>query len=204
MTEKLNTSNISTLATSIVEETGIRNIANGVTNRPIAKTLVQQWGTDPNGYTKKIHSMLESTLNCQINERVNSSFVFFRWEMPTISDVAKMMVVQKPLLIKTMQEAMTVADPKDIEDWIMDGLGCTAKQSALTERDMALKAKVYASKLSHIPADILRDACHKICLNSKFFPSLAEIYQYVEPKLYYRKSLVELISGRLIASIGDK
>ena len=62
MTEKLNTSNISTLATSIVEETGIRNIANGVTNRPIAKTLVQQWGTDPNGYTKKIHSMLESTL----------------------------------------------------------------------------------------------------------------------------------------------
>ena len=124
--------------------------------------------------------------------------------MPSISDVAKMMVVQKPLLIKTMQEAMTVADPKDIQDWIMEVMVCTAKQSALTERDMALKAKVYATKLGHIPADILRDACHKICLNSKFFPSLAEIYQYVEPKLYYRKSLVELISGRLIASIGDK
>ena len=88
MTEKLNTSNISTLTTSIVEETGIKSIADGVTNRPIAKTLVQQWGTDPNGYTKKIHSMLESTLNCRINERVNSSFVFFRWEMPTISEVA--------------------------------------------------------------------------------------------------------------------
>ena len=204
MTEKLNTSNISTLATSIVEETGIRNIANGVTNRPIAKTLVQQWGTDPNGYTKKIHSMLESTLNCKINERVNSSFVFFRWEMPSISEVASRLAGKKDLIIKTMQEAMTVADPKDIQDWIMEVMVCTAKQSALTERDMALKAKVYASKLSHIPADILRDACHKICLNSKFFPSLAEIYQYVEPKLYYRKSLVELISGRLIASIGDK
>ena len=61
MTEKLNTSNISTLATSIVEETGIRNIANGVTNKPIAKTLVQQWGTDPNGYTKKIHCKEDCT-----------------------------------------------------------------------------------------------------------------------------------------------
>ena len=104
MTEKLNTSNISTLTTSIVEETGIKSIAGGVTNRPIAKTLVQQWGTDPNGYTKKIHSMLESTLNCRINERVNSSFVFFRWEMPSISEVATRLNDKKQLIIERGEE----------------------------------------------------------------------------------------------------
>ena len=36
MTEKLNTSNISTLRTNIEDPTGIKSIANGVTNNLVA------------------------------------------------------------------------------------------------------------------------------------------------------------------------
>ena len=105
-------------------------------------------------------------------------------------------------IVAVMENGMTVADPKNIEKWIVEVMVCTTKQSALTEKDMALKARVYASKLSHIPADILKYACNQICLNSKFFPSLAEIYEFVQPLLYYRKSLVESVSQQLLSAKG--
>ena len=122
--------------------------------------------------------------------------------MPHISDVGNQYIQRESSIIALMQNAMTVANPKKIEEWIIEVMVCTTKQSALTEKDMALKARVYAGKLSHIPADILKYACNEICLKSKFFPSLAEIYEFVQPLLYYRKSLVESVSQQLISAKG--
>ena len=202
MAEKLNTSNISTLRTNIEDPTGIRSIANGVTNNLVAKEIIQKYSEKPNNHTKTIRSTIESLLNCQINERVNNQYMFFRWDMPCISDVADGLVKSEESITQLMKHGMTVADPKDIEKWIVEVMVCTTKQSALTEKDMALKARVYAGKLSHIPADILRYSCEQICLKSKFFPSLAEIYEFVQPLLYYRKSLVESVSQQLISAKG--
>ena len=81
---------------------------------------------------------------------------------------------------------------------------CTAKQRHLTEKDLAFKARVYARKFEHVPADIMKYACDKVIMNCKFFPTVAEINEYVQPMLHYRKSLVEAVSSKLIASIGDK
>ena len=202
MTEKQNTSNISTLRTNIEDPTGIKSIANGVTNNLAAKEIIQKYSEKPNNHTRTIRSTIESLLNCQINERVNNQYMFFRWDMPCISDVADGLVKSEESITQLMKHGMTVADPKDIEKWIVEVMVCTTKQSALTEKDMALKARVYAGKLSHIPADILRYACEQICLKSKFFPSLAEIYEFVQPLLYYRKSLVESVSQQLISAKG--
>ena len=202
MTEKLNTSNISTYTTSIEKKTGITNIANGVTNNSVAELIIKRYSDKPNHHTKLIRSSIESLLNCQINERVNNQYMFFRWDMPCISDIADRLVKSEESITQLMKHGMTVADPKDIEKWIVEVMVCTTKQSALTEKDMALKARVYAGKLSHIPADILRYACEQICLKSKFFPSLAEIYEFVQPLLYYRKSLVESVSQQLISAKG--
>ena len=122
--------------------------------------------------------------------------------MPHISEVGDKYIEMESSIVALMSNGMTVADPKNIEKWIVEVMVCTTKQSALTEKDMALKARVYASKLSHIPADILKYACNQICLNSKFFPSLAEIYEFVQPLLYYRKSLVESVSQQLLSAKG--
>ena len=62
MIEKLNTSNISILQTNTAEEIGIKSIANGVKDNLIAKTLVEQAGTDPNKVTKSTVSILESIM----------------------------------------------------------------------------------------------------------------------------------------------
>ncbi len=202
MTEKSNISDISTYTTSIEKKTGITNIANGVTNNSVADLIIKRYANKPNHHTKLIRSSIESLLNCQINERVNNQYMFFRWDMPCISDVADGYVKSEESITQLMKHCMTVADPKDIEKWIVEVMVCTTKQSALTEKDMALKARVYATKLSHIPADILRYACEQICLKSKFFPSLAEIYEFVQPLLYYRKSLVESVSQQLISAKG--
>ena len=202
MTENSNISDISTYTTSIEKKTGITNIANGVTNNSVAELIIKRYSDKPNHHTKLIRSSIESLLNCQINERVNNQYMFFRWDMPCISEVADGLVKSEESITQLMKHGMTVADPKDIEKWIVEVMVCTTKQSALTEKDMALKARVYAGKLSHIPADILRYSCEQICLKSKFFPSLAEIYEFVQPLLYYRKSLVESVSQQLISAKG--
>ena len=202
MTEKSNSSNISTLRTSIEDPTGIKSIAIGVTTNLVAREIIQKYSEKPNNHTRTIRSTIESLLNCKINERVNNQYIFFRWEMPHISDVGNQYIQRESSIIALMQNAMTVANPKKIEEWIIEVMVCTTKQSALTEKDMALKARVYAGKLSHIPADILKYACNEICLKSKFFPSLAEIYEFVQPLLYYRKSLVESVSQQLISAKG--
>ena len=202
MTENSNISDISTYTTSIEKKTGITNIANGVTNNSVAELIIKKYSDKPNHHTKLIRSSIESLLNCQINERVNNQYIFFRWNMPCISDVADALVAREESVTQLMQYCMTVADPKDIEKWIVEVMVCTTKQSSLTEKDMALKARVYAGKLSHIPADILKYACDQICLKSKFFPSLAEIYEFVQPMLYYRKSLIESVSQQLLSAKG--
>ena len=202
MTEKQNSLNISTLKTNTNEKNGILSIANGVKDNYKGNEIAQLHSAKPNEYTKTIRSTIESLLNCKINERVNNQYIFFRWEMPHISEVGTQYIQRESSIIALMQNAMTVADPKKIEEWIIEVMVCTTKQSALTEKDMALKARVYAGKLSHIPADILKYACDQICLKSKFFPSLAEIYEFVQPLLYYRKSLVESVSQQLISAKG--
>ena len=145
MTEKLNTSNISTIKTNIKDPTGIKSIANGVINRHYANAIVVQHSERPNEFTKKIRSTIESLLNCQINERVNNQYIFFRWVMPHISDVGDKYIAMESSIVAVMENGMTVADPKNIEKWIVEVMVCTTKQSALTEKDMALKARVSAS-----------------------------------------------------------
>ena len=81
MTERSNTSNISILQTRILKKTGIQSIANGVRNNSLAKTLVEQAGSDPNKVTKATVSILESIINSKITEKTNNQYMFFRWEL---------------------------------------------------------------------------------------------------------------------------
>ena len=203
MIEKLNTSNISILQTNTAEEIGIKSIANGVKDNLIAKTLVEQASTDPNKVTKSTVSILESIMNCKITEQTNNQYVFARWQMPAISECAYQLKANKPAVMKALRECMTVADPKDIHQWLIEVMVCTAKQSHLTQKDLAFKAKVYAKKFEHVPADIMKYACEKVIMNCKFFPTVAEFHEFIEPMLYYRKSLVEAVSSKLISAIGD-
>ena len=203
MTEKLNTSNISILPTNTIKKTGIRSIANGVRNNSIAKTLVEQAGSNPSKTTNATVSFLESIINSKITERTNNQFMFFRWELETISQIGKALNDNRNIVIKALEECMAVADPKDIHQWLIEVMVCTAKQSHITEKDLAFKARVYAKKFEHVPADIMKYACDKVIMNCKFFPTVAEINEYVEPMLHYRKSLVEAVSSKLISAIGE-
>tara|TARA_R100001443_G_scaffold18622_1_gene29596 strand:+ start:1026 stop:1625 length:600 start_codon:yes stop_codon:yes gene_type:complete len=198
MTEKLNTSNISILLTNTKDQTGIRSIVNGVTDKVKAKTLLEQGNSNPNQVTKATVSIIESILQCKINEEVNNQYMFFRFTMPnTFAFDHK----KRQQVVSALKDCMAVADNEMIRKWILEVMVCTNKQSALKENDMALKAKVYASKLQHIPADILKNACDKLCYKESWFPALADIMKYVEPEYYYRKSLVELVSSKLIQQL---
>ena len=203
MTEKLNTSNISILQTNTAEEIGIKSIANGVKDNVIAKTLIEQGSTNPNNVTKATVSILESIMNLKINEKINSSYVFSRWELPPTIECINPIQANKPAILKALRECMTVADPRDIEQWLVEVMVCTAKQTHLTQKDLAFKAKIYAKKFENIPADIMKYACDKVIMNCKFFPSVAEINEFIQPMLYYRKSLVESVSAKLITAIGE-
>ena len=129
--------------------------------------------------------------------------MFFRWDLASISDIANDLYDNRNNIIKALEECMTVADPKDIHEWLIEVMVCTAKQSHLTQKDLAFKARVYAKKFEHVPADIMKYACDKVIMNCKFFPTVAEINEYVEPMLHYRKSLVEAVSSKLISAIGE-
>ena len=203
MTERSNTSNISILQTRILKKTGIQSIANGVRNNSLAKTLVEQAGSDPNKVTKATVSILESIINSKITEKTNNQYMFFRWELASISDIANDLYDNRVKIIKALEECMTVADPKDIHQWLIEVMVCTAKQSHLTQKDLAFKARVYAKKFEHVPADIMKYACDKVIMNCKFFPTVAEFNEFIEPMLHYRKSLVEAVSSKLISAIGE-
>ena len=198
MTEKLNTSNISILLTNTKDKTGIKSIVNGVTDKVKAKTLLEQGSSNPNRVTKATVSIIESILQCKINEEVNNQYMFFRFTMP---NTFAMDHNKRQQVVAALKDCSAVADEQMIRKWILEVMVCTNKQSALKENDMALKAKVYASKLTHIPADILKNACDKLCYKESWFPALADIMKYVEPEYYYRKSLVELVSGKLIQQL---
>ena len=198
MTEKQNTSNISILLTNTKDQTGIRSIVNGVTDKVKAKTLLEQGNSNPNRVTKATVSIIESILQCKINEEVNNQYMFFRFTMPNTFACDHKIRQQ---VVAALKVCMAVADDDMIRKWILEVMVCTNKQSALKENDMALKAKVYASKLRHIPADILKNACDKLCYKESWFPALADIMKYVEPEYYYRKSLVELVSSKLIQQL---
>ena len=198
MTEKQNTSNISILLTNTKDQTGIRSIVNGVTDKVKAKTLLEQGNSNPNRVTKATVSIIESILQCKINEEVNNQYMFFRFTMPnTFAFDHK----KRQQVVAALKDCMAVADDEMIRKWILEVMVCTNKQAALNEKDMALKAKVYASKLQHIPADILKNACDKLCYKESWFPALADIMKYVEPEYYYRKSLVELVTSKLIKQL---
>ena len=139
MTEKQNTSNISTLRTNIDDPTGIKSIPNGVTNNSVAELIIKRYSDKPNHHTKLIRSSIESLLNCQINERVNNQYMFLRWDMPCISDIADGLIKSEESITQLMKHGMTVADPKDIEKWIVEVMVCTTKQSALTEKERKLQ-----------------------------------------------------------------
>ena len=198
MTEKQNTSNISILLTNTKDQTGIRSIVNGVTDKVKAKTLLEQGNTNPNRVTKATVSIIESILQCKINEEVNNQYMFFRFTMPnTFAFDHK----KRQQVVAALKDCMAVADDDMIRKWIVEVMVCTNKQAALNEKDIALKAKVYASKLQHIPADILKNACDKLCYKESWFPALADIMKYVEPEYYYRKSLVEIVTSKLIQQL---
>ena len=198
MTEKQNTSNISILLTNTKDQTGIRSIVNGVTDKVKAKTLLEQGNSNPNRVTKATVSIIESILQCKINEEVNNQYMFFRFTMPnTFAFDHK----KRQQVVAALKDCMAVADDEIIRKWILEVMVCTNKQAALNEKDMALKAKVYASKLQHIPADILKNACDKLCYKESWFPALADIMKYVEPEYYYRKSLVEIVTSKLIQQL---
>ena len=195
MTEKLYTSNISILLTNTKDQTGIKSIVNGVTDKVKATTLLEQGSSNPNRVTKATVSIIESILQCKINEEVNNQYMFFRFTMPNTFAFDNK---KRQQVIAALKDCMAVADEEKIRKWILDVMVCTNKQAALNEKDMALKAKVYASKLQHIPADILKNACDKLCYKESWFPALADIMKYVEPEYYYRKSLVELACTKII------
>ena len=198
MTEKPNTSNISILLTNTKDKTGIESIVNGEQDKLKQKTLLEQGQKNPNKVTKATVSIIEYILKCKINEEVNNQYMFFRFTMPNTFNFDHKIRQQ---VVAALKECMVVADEDTIRKWILEVMVCTNKQAALNEKDMALKAKVYASKLNHIPADILKNACEKLCYKESWFPALADIMKYVEPEYYYRKSLVELVTSKLIKQL---
>ena len=198
MTEKLSTSNISILLTNTKDKTGIESIVNGVQDKVKQKTLLEQGQKNPNKVTKATVSIIEYILKCKKNEEVNNQYMFFRFTMPNTFECDHKIRQQ---VVAALKECMIVADEDTIRKWILEVMVCTNKQAALNEKDMALKAKVYASKLNHLPADILKNACEKLCYKESWFPALADIMKYVEPEYYYRKSLVELVTSKLIKQL---
>ena len=128
MTEKQNTSNISILLTNTKDQTGIRSIVNGVTDKVKAKTLLEQGNSNPNRVTKATVSIIESILQCKINEEVNNQYMFFRFTMPnTFAFDHK----KRQQVVAALKDCMAVADDEMIRKWILEVMVCTNKQAAL-------------------------------------------------------------------------
>jgi hypothetical protein len=205
--KKLNTLNTSISAIKSEEMTGIMNIKNGVQDQRLADlVLAQQKELTPSRATTLTVSLLESMLNCVISESVTAEYDFKRWILPRGNIFSGSIEEQKEQHKKTiglMKKLMVCADQTTIENWIMEVLVCTTAQARLTEADLALKCRVYASKLSHIPADILKAACDEICRTSTFFPSLAEFIKYTDTSYHRRVQLVDGILSK-VATYSDK
>ena len=205
--KKLSTLNTSISVTTSSEMTGIANIANGVLDPSNAKIIMHATNhMTPNQVTKHTASTLESLLNCVIREETNADFAFRNWRFPSGNIFEGDIDTQKKLhkeVVCEMKDLMVCVDEKTIQEWILEVMVCTTSQAKLTEADLALKCRVYAKKLAHIPADILKYACDEICKTSTFFPSLAEFIKYTE-KPYDRR--LKLVSGIInkILTYSDK
>ena len=78
--KKLSTLNTSTSVTKSEEMTGIMSIKNGVQDQRLADlVLTQQKEITPSRATTLTVSLLESMLNCKINEDVTSGYDFAKW-----------------------------------------------------------------------------------------------------------------------------
>ena len=205
--KKLNTLNTSISEIKSDEKTGIMNIRNGVQDQRLADlVLTQQKEITPSRATTLTVSLLESMLNCVISESVTAEYDFKRWVLPRGNIFSGTIEEQKEQHRKTiglMKKLMVCADQSTIENWIMEVLVCTTAQARLTEADLALKCRVYANKLSHIPADILKAACDEVCRTSTFFPSLAEFIKYTDKSYIRRVQLVDNILSK-IETYSDK
>lgn len=205
--KKLSTLNTSISVTKSEEMTGIMNIKNGVQDQRLADlVLTQQKEITPSKATTLTVSLLESMLNCKIDEEVTSEYDFKRWTLPRGNIFSGTIEEQKEQQKKTiglMKKLMVCADQSTIENWIMEVLVCTTAQARLTESDLALKCRVYASKMAHIPADILKAACDQICMTSTFFPSLAEFIKYTSVSYDRRVKLVDAVLSK-VATYSDK
>jgi len=205
--KKLNTLNTSISEIKSDEKTGIMNIKNGVQDQRLADlVLTQQKEITPSRATTLTVSLLESMLNCVISESVTAEYDFKRWVLPRGNIFSGTIEEQKEQHRKTinlMKKLMVCADQSTIENWIMEVLVCTTAQARLTEADLALKCRVYANKLSHIPADILKAACDEVCRTSTFFPSLAEFIKYTDKSYIRRVQLVDNILSK-IETYSDK
>lgn len=205
--KKLNTLNTSISEIRSDEKTGIMSIKNGVQDQRLADlVLTQQKEITPSRATTLTVSLLESMLNCVISESVTAEYDFKRWVLPRGNIFSGTIEEQKEQHRKTiglMKKLMVCADQSTIENWIMEVLVCTTAQARLTEADLALKCRVYANKLSHIPADILKAACDEVCRTSTFFPSLAEFIKYTDKSYIRRVQLVDNILSK-IETYSDK
>lgn len=205
--KKLSTLNTSISVTKSEEITGIMSIKNGVQNqRLVDAALTQHEGMTPSQVTTKTVSFLESILQCKIDEEVTSEYDFKRWTLPRGNIFSGTIDEQKEQHKKTLvflRRLMACADQSTIQNWIMEVLVCTTAQARLTEADLALKCRVYASKMAHIPADILKAACDEICRTSTFFPSLAEFIKYTDASYNRRIQLVDAVLSK-VATYSDK
>jgi hypothetical protein len=205
--KRLNTLNTSISEIKSDEKTGIMNIRNGVQDQRLADlVLTQQKEITPSRATTLTVSLLESMLNCVISESVTAEYDFKRWILPRgniFSGTIEEQKEQHKKTINLMKKLMVCADQSTIENWIMEVLVCTTAQARLTEADLALKCRVYANKLSHIPADILKAACDEVCRTSTFFPSLAEFIKYTDKSYIRRVQLVDNILSK-IETYSDK
>lgn len=205
--KKLSTLNTSISVTKSEEMTGIMSIKNGVQDQRLADLVLQQQKEiTPSRATTLTVSLLESMLNCKINEDVTSGYDFAKWVLPKGNIFNGTLEEQKEQHRKTiglMKKLMVCADQSTIENWIMEVLVCTTPQARLTEADLALKCRVYASKMAHIPADILKAACDEICMRSTFFPSLSEFIKYTDVSYDRRLALVKAILSK-VETYSDK
>ncbi len=63
-----------------------------------------------------------------------------------------------------------------------EGMGDQTQQSFF-----AAKVGEYSRLMSHMPVDIIRDACDAHVKRSKFFPAIAELMEFAEPALGHRQ-----------------
>src|SRR5215475_2216884 len=114
---------------------------------------------------------------------------FIGWKLETSVDPAELEVARE-----LVAAALEPVDTKTLMAELAHLRAVTARR-AVSEDDEALGFAVFREELSRYPADVIRSVLRGIARTSKFFPSLAEVYQACESAVKPRRLLADTLNG---------